>query len=109
MTASVKIINNITRERKIIKQGWSWSMFLFSPLVFPLLFRDFYLWGSIFFMLSSTNILCIKTLYSPLMSPLIYDILMFSIPASIISQIFLGVNGKKMMIKYYLKNGWVCD
>ena len=87
MASSVILINKITREHKVIKKGWSWSMFLFSPLVFPLLFRDFYLWASIFFMLSTTNVLCIKTLYSPLMSPMIYDILMFSMPAIIISQI----------------------
>ena len=106
MTSSVILINKITRERKIIKKGWSWSLFLFSPLVLPLLFRDLYLWGSIFFMLSTTNVLCIKTLYSPLMSPMIYNILMFSIPASIISQIFLGTKGNQMLIKYYLQDYW---
>ena len=110
MTASVKLINNITRERKIIKKGWSWSLFLFSPLLVPLIAREFYTWTGIFFMLSITNVFCIKMIdSSSLLSPAVYDILSFTLPASIILQIFLGAKGNQMSIKYYLEDGWVYD
>lgn len=90
--------NSQTGEVKPVKFGWSWTLFLFSIFFgIPLFMRKLYLWGSIWFIISTIAI--IDEFNNPNdASP----ITLLQIGLSI----FFAIKGNEITAKKLLRSGW---
>ena len=98
--------NSKTGEIKEIKVGWSWTLFLFSPLFgLPLFLRKLNVWGAIFLALWIAHFIVNAMVAKD--SDTATAMLVFLSLAVLGLEIFVGVKGNEMTAKNYLENGWV--
>ena len=80
-----------TGEVKPVKIGWSWVLFLFSPVFgLPLFLRRLYIWGGVMLVIWVVN------LFLPFVG----------LPIMLGMEIWFGIKGNEMTAKNYLEHGW---
>jgi hypothetical protein len=100
----VALRNKATGEIKLQKIGWSWTCFLFSPILgIPLFIRKLNVWGTIMLVIWAINFI------SPSLSGMaIYSffvmVVIFLIQIGFM--IFFGIIANRMAGKNYLEHGW---
>jgi hypothetical protein len=102
--------NPKTGERKEVKVGWSWTLFLFSGFFgLPLFLRKLYVWGSICLALRAIDV--VVSIISTIGGD-DADVIGASAQLTILFAlgglgIWLGIKGNEMTAKNYLEQGWV--
>jgi hypothetical protein len=91
----VKLRNKATGEIKSQKIGWSWTCFLFSPVLgIPLFIRRLNVWGAIMVVIWIVNF------FVPAYPKIGIPILQIGF------MIYFGIAANRMAGKNYLESGW---
>jgi hypothetical protein len=100
----VALRNKTTGEIKLQKIGWSWTCFLFSPVLgIPLFLRKLNAWGGIMIAIWAVNVI------APQISRGVAEYLIIAVGIFLIQcgfMIFFGISGNRMAGKNYLEHGW---
>jgi len=92
--------NPKTGELKQVKIGWSWILFLWSPILgLPLFSRKLNGLGFLFLGLFAMNFIC--SVIGLLQVPIILFFVFLGL------EIWLGIKGNEITAKNYLERGWV--
>jgi hypothetical protein len=103
MAITVALKNPNSGEIKLIKVGWSWTLFFFSPFFgIPVFRRGLIAWGYVFLTLSV--LAGIGNLVGN-DSGGIAILLLVNI-VDLVLMIFMGIKGNEMTAKNYLARGW---
>ena len=94
----VQLKNTITGEIVEIKIGWSWTLFFFSGFLgIPLFLRKLYVWGGVFLVLWSINL--ILSTFDPV-SFLVLNLIFIGLI------IWISIKGNEMTAKNYLEKNY---
>ena len=100
----VSLRNKATGEIRAQKIGWSWTCFLFSPILgIPLFTRKLNTWGAIMLVIWAINFV-VPAMSRTELHYLFIAIIIFLIQIGIM--IFFGIAANRMAGKSYLENGW---
>ena len=94
--------NTATGEKKDVKVGWSWTLFLFAGVFgLPLFLRRLYNWGFVFLALWVVRLIAPSLAgdYGEGISAAMFFLCLGL-------EIWLGVKGNEMTAKNYLEHGW---
>jgi len=95
--ADVAFRNQTTGEVRLVKVGWSWTLFLFGPILgIPFFMRKFY---PAAVLMIAWDIVCIVVPDSSVTDTLLRG-------TGIGIAMLLGMRGNQETAKYYLKHGW---
>ena len=107
MAKEVTLVNKYTGDIKTINTGWSWSIFLFSPLFgIPLIARELYMSAGTMIILWFINMSMMMIIHSFGIVPFILTILKITLPITLGIQLFLAIKGNQMSINEHMQNGW---
>ena len=104
MAVFVNFKHEKSGERRSVKVGWSWTLFLFSGILgIPLFLRRLHVWGGVMLALWMVN------LVGPSVAVTDEDVFVLELACQIgfvALGVFFGVKGNEMTAKNYLENGW---
>ena len=107
MSKEITLIHRITGEIQTINLGWSWSIFLFTPLLcIPLLKRHLYISAGCMFGLWSMNILLMLIMRDFGYQPVIFNGIIGLNCVIFTLQFALALKGNEMSVNHYLEMGW---
>ena len=95
----IALKNKITGEVKMVKVGWSWTLFFFSGFLgLPLFMRKLHIWGAVSLALYLAYIFVTYTVGG--LPAACFGFIGFGLA------IFFGMKGNEMTAKNLLENGW---
>ena len=104
MAVYVNFKHEKSGERRSVKVGWSWTLFLFSGVLgIPLFLRRLHVWGGVMLGLWMVNIV------GPSVAVTDEDALVLQLIIGVgfvALGVFFGVKGNEMTAKNYLENSW---
>jgi hypothetical protein len=100
MKIIVPFVNPNTGERRLVKLGWSWTLFFFAgALGIPLFYRRLWVWGAALLTFWIAQEVAVFVVQNGPLTALVWTI-------SVGLAIFLGMKGNEITAKQYLEDGW---